>query len=285
MFFFYSVRVVPFKFAVTLGGFLGGIGYHLAGKARTITEDNLRRSFPEKSDEEIRDIAKKVFINQGKNAFEVFNYPQFSGEDLDGLVSVENEEGYAKACAAGKGVLMASGHCASWELLGAALSARGFIINVIAKRIYIEALNTMLLELRNSKGLKIIFRSDSDSARKMIKALRAKETLALLIDQDTEVPGIFVDFFGRPSWTPSAVAVLALKTGAPVIVALDIRLSDDKHKVVITGPIETIRTGDYDKDVIENTKAVTKIIEDHIRKYPDQWVWMHERWKTKQAKE
>lgn len=274
---------MPFRFAVNLGGFLGGIGYHLAGKARTITEDNLRHSFPEKSEEEIRTIAKRVFINQGKNTFEVFYYPKLSRECLLSLVSVENEEGYAKACAAGKGVLMASAHCASWELLGAALSAKDFAINVIAKRVYIEALNKMLLELRNSKGLKIIFRSDSDSARKMIKALRAKETLALLIDQDTEAPGVFVDFFGRPAWTPSAVAVLAIKTGAPVIAALDVRLPDDKHRVVITGPIEPVRTGDYDKDVIENTRIVTKIIEDHIRRYPDQWVWMHKRWKTKNS--
>jgi KDO2-lipid IV(A) lauroyltransferase len=273
---------MPFKFAVDLGGLLGGFGYHLAGKARSITEENLRLSFPEKSDIEIRNIAKQVFVNQGRNAFEVFYYPKLSKEDINNLVSVENETGYTKACAEGKGVLMASAHCASWELLGAALSARGFVINSIAKRIYIEELNTLLLELRASKGLKIIFRSDSDSARKMIRALRAKETLALLIDQDTEVPGVFVDFFGRPAWTPAAVAVLALKTGAPVIVALDVRLPDGKHKVVINGPLETVRTGNYDADVLENTKIVTKIIEGHIRKYPDQWVWMHERWKTKQ---
>jgi len=175
MFFFYSVRVMPFRFAVNLGGFLGGLGYHLAGKARSITEENLRLSFPDKKEEEIRDIAKKAFVNQGKNAFEVFYYPKLSKEDLAGLVSVENEEGYAKACAAEKGVLMASAHCASWELLGAALSAKGYTINVIAKRIYIEALNTMLLELRASKGLKIIFRSDSDSAKKCLKLFGRKK--------------------------------------------------------------------------------------------------------------
>ena len=175
---------------------------------------------------------------------------------------------------------MASAHCASWELLGAALSARGFTINVIAKRVYIERLNQMLLDLRSSKGLKIIFRSDSDSAKKMLKALRSGETLALLIDQDTEVPGVFVDFFSRPAWTPSGLAVMALKTGAPVIVALDTRLPDDTHRVVVTGPLELVRTGDHDRDVLENTAVITKIIEGHIRKNPSQWVWMHERWKT-----
>lgn len=278
--FYNSVRLLPFKAAVRLGGVLGAAGYHLVGKARAITEENLRLAFPEKSEEEIRDTAKQVFVNQGRNAFEVFCYPKLSKQEILELVSVENEEGYLKACAAQKGVLMASAHCASWELLGAALSARGFTLNVIAKRIYIEGLNKLLLDLRSSKGLKIIFRSDTDSARKMIKALRAKETLALLIDQDTDVPGVFVEFFGRPAWTPSGLATLALKTGASVIVALDTRLPDGRHKVVITGPVDPVMTGDHEKDVLENTKIITAMIESHIRKYPDQWVWMHERWKT-----
>jgi KDO2-lipid IV(A) lauroyltransferase len=280
MFFFKSVRLLPFRAAVRLGGFLGGLCYHLIGKARGVTEDNLRKAFPEKSEDEIRGIAKEVFVNQGKNAFEVFYYPSLSPERLKELVAVENEEGYSKAFAMGKGVLMASAHCANWEFLGAGLSQRGFVINVIAKRVYIDALNELLLKLRSSKGLKIIFRSDSDSAKKMLKALRSGETLAMLIDQDTSVPGVFAEFFGRPAWTPSGLAVLAVKTGAPVILALDKRLADDTHKVVVTGPIELVKTGDYDSDVLANTRLVTKLIEDHIRANPSQWVWMHERWKT-----
>ena len=197
VFFLNLVKFLPLKAALRLGAFLGGLGYHLAGRARSITEDNLRRAYPEKSDDEIRQTAKQVFINQGKNAFEVFYYPNLTNEELVKYVDVENEEGYRKAVSMGKGVLMASAHCASWELLGAALSARGFVINVIAKRVYIEGLNKLLLDLRSSKGLKIIFRSDTDSAKKMLRALRSKETLALLIDQDTDVPGVFVDFFAR----------------------------------------------------------------------------------------
>jgi KDO2-lipid IV(A) lauroyltransferase len=264
---------------------LGGAGYHLAGNARSITEDNIRLSFPEKKDEEIRAIAKEVFVNQGKNAFELFCYSKLTDARLKSLVSIENAEGYIKACNGGKGVLLASAHCANWEYMGAALSKLGFGVNVIAKRIYIESLNEMLLEIRNLMGMKVIFRSDRDSARKMLKALRNKEALALLIDQDTDVPGVFVDFFGRPAWTPSGLAVLALKTGAPVILALDSRLPGDRHKVILTGPVELARTGDYDRDVLENTRTITKLIEAHIRNYPAQWVWMHERWKTKEAKE
>ena len=280
VFFFNLVRVMPLKLAVGFGGFLGGMAYHLIGKSRAVTEENLRKAFPEKKEDEIRSIARDVFVNQGKNAFEVFYYPKLSTENIRALSVIRNEEGYSKARALGKGVIMASAHCASWEFLGAALSARGFVINVIAKRVYIESLNKMLLDLRNSKGLKIIFRSDSDSAKKMLRALRSGETLAMLIDQDTDVPGVFADFFSRPAWTPSGLAAIALKTGAAVIVALDTRLPDDTHEVSITGPLELSVSGDKDRDVRENTQMITGLIEDHIRRNPSQWVWMHERWKT-----
>ena len=105
----------------------------------------------------------------------------------------------------------------------------------------------------------------------------------MLIDQDTQVPGVFVNFFSRQAWTPSGLASIALKTDAQVVLALDTRLPDDSHKAIITGPIELVRTGDHEKDVLENTGMITKLIEEHIRAYPGQWVWMHERWKTQKA--
>ena len=105
----------------------------------------------------------------------------------------------------------------------------------------------------------------------------------MLIDQDTDVPGVFVDFFSRPAWTPSGLAVLALKTGASVVLALDVRLENDKHTPILAGPIEMKRTDNLDRDVLDNTQAITELIEEHIRKYPSQWVWMHERWKTVSA--
>ena len=97
---------------------------------------------------------------------------------------------------------------------------------------------------------------------------------------DDCIPGVFADFFSRPAWTPSGLAAIALKTGAAVIVALDTRLPDDTHEVSITGPLELSVSGDKDRDVRENTQMITGLIEDHIRRNPSQWVWMHERWKT-----
>ena len=102
----------------------------------------------------------------------------------------------------------------------------------------------------------------------------------MLIDQDTNVPGVFVDFFGRKAWTPSGLAVLALKTGAEVLVNVNQKLDKFGHKTVVSGPLTIEPSGDFDKDVVALTQKASSVLEEHIRKYPEQWVWFHERWKT-----
>jgi KDO2-lipid IV(A) lauroyltransferase len=275
------VQILPCSFSVRLGGVLGGIAYRCVSKARRITESNLGSSFPAMSEQERRRVARQVFVNQGKNAFELFSFPKLSGEDIGRLAPIENIEGMRRALERGKGVLIGSAHCGNWELMGASLAAAGFPINVIARRIYIDGLNDLLVGLREQKGYHVILRSARDSARQMLRSLRHNEAIGMLIDQDTAVPGVFVDFFGRPAWTPSGLATLALRTGASVVLALDVRLPGDRHKVVIKGPYNLPSTGDEGKDVAAITQLITKDTETHIRTYPDQWVWMHERWKTR----
>lgn len=280
--FFGLVQILPYRVSVRIGGALGWLGYYLVGKARNDTLSNLRASFRDKSEQEIKAVARKVFINQGKNAFELFSFPKLKGKDMDKLIDIENKQAFSEALLAGKGVLIASAHCGNWEMMGAGLSHHGFPINVIARRIYIEGLNDILVGLRESKGVKVILRSSKDSARDILRALRQNEAIGILIDQDTDVSGVFVDFFSRPAWTPVGVAAIAMKTGSKVILALDTRLPDDRHRIVIRGPIEFKKTGDKQRDVFEYTKIISDMIESHIKAYPEQWVWMHNRWKTKQ---
>lgn len=284
MLFSKAVLILPYKLAVKFGGLLGFAAYYLIKDAREITFNNLRLCFSEKNDDEIRKISKEVFVNQGKNLFELFSFPKITKEKLLEMVKIRNKEGMTKALSFGKGVLIASAHCGNWEIMGSCLSQSGFPINVIAKRIYIEGLNNMLVNFRESKGEKVILRSDKSSAKEMLRSLRNNEAIGMLIDQDTEVAGCFVDFFSRPAWTPSGLATLALRTGASVVIALDVRLDNDRHECVITGPLELTKTDDNDKDVLNNTQYITKLIENHIRKYPSQWVWMHKRWKTRSDK-
>jgi KDO2-lipid IV(A) lauroyltransferase len=141
----------------------------------------------------------------------------------------------------------------------------------------------MLVGYRTGKNIKVILRDAPDTAKKLLRALKKGEIIAMLIDQDTKVPGVFVDFFGRKAWTPSGLAVLALRTGAEVLVGIDMRIGDFGHKTVVSGHLRVEPSGDFDADVLNLTQKATAILEEHIRNYPDQWVWFHERWKTKRG--
>lgn len=274
------IRLMPYRTAVGVGGGLGWLAYYLVRKSRVIAQRQIAAAFPEKPAGEVRRIARAVFVNQGKNAFELFSFPALTSRALRRIVRIENRAAFEHALADGKGVLIAGAHCGNWEMMGAGLADAGFPINVIAKRIYLEGLNDLLVGLREEKRMHVILRSDDGSARQILRALKHNESVALLIDQDTSVQGVFVPFFGRPSWTPAGLASLSLRTGAAVILALDVREPGDTHRVVLSGPFAFDRTGDEQADIVSATARVTALIEEHIRKYPDQWVWMHERWKT-----
>ena len=214
----------------------------------------------------------------------MLNFPKISNDFLDSIAKLEQNQKdiFNKLLERKKGLLILAGHIGNWELIAAGI-ARNYSLNVIAKKIYIEELNNMLVKYRNMKNVKVILRSESSSARKMLKALRNNEIIAMLIDQDTSVQSVFVDFFGMPASTPLGLASIALKTGTPVIMASDKRLPGYKHQFIISDeivPPET--TGNFDTDVKNFTAKLTKCLEDFIRENPEQWVWFHERWKTKQ---
>jgi KDO2-lipid IV(A) lauroyltransferase len=140
----------------------------------------------------------------------------------------------------------------------------------------------MLVNYRVGKNVSVILRDAPDTAKKLLKALRKGEILAMLIDQDTKVPGVFVEFFGRKAWTPSGLAVLALRTQAQVLIGVDQRIGGLMHKTIVKS-VSYEQTGDFDKDVLNLTQKASLELEDYIKKYPEQWVWFHERWKTTTA--
>lgn len=277
------VLLIPYKFAVNfLGKFFGFLAYCFAWDAVKKAKKQLAECFPKKSKKTINKITKKIFINQGMNFFELANFPKITPEFLKKISKVENKQLIKDSLAKGKGILFVSAHTGNWEITAAAVADFGVPVNVVAKKIYIDGLNNMLVNYRTSKNVKVILREAPDTGRKLLKALKRGEIIAMLIDQDTKVPGVFVDFFGKPAWTPSGLAVIALKTGAEVLIGLDQRIGNYNHKTVVSGPIKIKRTEDFDKDVVTLTQKASDILEEHIRKYPEQWVWFHERWKTKQ---
>ena len=279
------VLILPYKFTVGfLSNFLGGLAYYVVGDARNKARKHLTMCFPEKSQEEITKIIKTIFKYEAKNFFELLNFPKMSSEFFDSIAIMEQEQKdlFNKLLERKKGILALSGHIGNWEMLAAGV-AKHYPLNVIARKIYIEELNNMLVHYRNIKQVKVILRSELSSARKMLKALRNNEIIAMLIDQDTSVQSVFVDFFGRPASTPLGLASIALKVGSPVVLAVDKRLPNGKHKFVISDEIVPPEsTGDFDTDVKNFTAKLTKKLEDFIRENPEQWVWFHERWKRKQ---
>ena len=276
------ILMLPYRFSVDVSAVVfGTLAYYFLAGARVKAKKNLERCFPEKTKKEICGIVKNIFINEAKNFFELANFPRMDSAFLRSISSIENSHLIKEGIKKGKGILFVSAHTGNWEITAAAVADMGVPVNVVAKKIYIEKLNDMLVGYRTSKNVDVILRDAPDTGRKLLKALKKGEIIAMLIDQDTNVPGVFVDFFGEPAWTPSGLAVLALKTGAEVLVGIDQRIDKYGHKTVVSGPFTVEPSGNFDTDVVNLTQKVSLVLEDHIRKYPEQWVWFHERWKTK----
>jgi KDO2-lipid IV(A) lauroyltransferase len=194
------------------------------------------------------------------------------------IADFPGQDNLRTALAAGKGVVYVTGHIGNWELCGGVI-AQHFPLSVVAAPIEPEPLNVLLVRLREQTGMKIILRGKPGASRQLIRIFKENRILGLLIDQDTDVEGAFVDFMGRPAWTPTAAASMALKFNAPVVFGYTRRGRNNRHTVIVEGPLELIRTNDLEQDVIANTALFNRKIEECIMREPEQWVWMHRRWR------
>jgi KDO2-lipid IV(A) lauroyltransferase len=274
------IRHIPLGLRRMFAYLLARFAYWLSLKHRLIALHNLRRSFPEKKFEEIIKIAKESYTSFILVVAEFFDIPYLNKDNLYEWITIEGLENYTEACKEGKGVLIFGAHFGNWEIGNASLAimTQPFIF------VY-RILDSLLLEkvitgVRASYGN--ISLSKENTMRKMIRLLKDRATINLLIDQNVAwYGGVFVDFFGRKACTTSGLALLAMHTGASVLPAFTRRLPDGKYVLEIGKKIKIIHSGNRDKDVLINTQNFTKIIEGQIRKYPEQWFWVHQRWKTK----
>jgi len=263
-------------------GDLVGIGaYYLLGSERRKAHTHILIAFgKEKSPKDVKRIAKASFRNLAKNAVELVNLPRIRG-NIDSHFFVEGEEYLQQAFSQGSGVLWITGHIGNWELMGFYWAARGYPINVIARRVYDTRLNDLLMRFRQHAGVNTIFRDTPQAGREILKALKGKEILAMLIDQDTKVKGVMVDFFGQKANTPAGAAILATKRAVPVIAGFINRMRDGRHRIEIYPPIELVHTEDFKKDIEQNTQRFNQIIERHIQEFPEDWIWIHRRWRRR----
>ena len=271
---------MPLRAALRIGASLAVCFSWCAGRLRHTGERNLGIAFPELSIGERRLLLRRTFGNLGR-LLGVFSQFTKQPENLLEIVDRDGFEYLAAAKQAGRGIILFTGHVGAWELSSFALSLFGHPLSFLVRRIDNPKIEAMIDRARTHLGNRTI--DKRSAAREMMEILRAGETLGILVDLNTlDREGIFVDFFGRPASTTFMVAKLALRTGAAV---LPVFAPWDKERgcflLKVDPPLLIERTGNEQEDVRRLTQQYTRIVEDYVRRYPDQWLWIHRRWKTR----
>jgi len=274
------VGALPRPLARAAGISIAWLVYLLHRKLRRVGMRNLELAFPEKSRRERKKILRGVFTSLGRQVAEVCLFPKYTRENVSKTVVYEGFENFERALARGKGVLFLTGHLGAWELSAFAHSLYGYPLGIVMRPLDNPYLDRLTRQYRTMHGNKAV---DKDFARGLIAAMRKGETVGVLMDTNMIASqGVFVDFFGIPACTASGVARIALKTDAAVVPGFTIWDPVlQKYRLRFDPPVELLRTGNTEKDVVLNTAKFTKVIEDYIRKYPEQWLWVHRRWKTR----
>jgi Kdo2-lipid IVA lauroyltransferase/acyltransferase len=260
---------------------LSQIVYLLHGKLRRVGMRNLEMSFPDKSEADRKRILRGVFKSLGRELAELCQFPRYTLENVEQVVVYDGLENYERAYARKKGVLFLTAHFGGWELSAFTHSLHGHWMYVVMRPMDNPYLDRLLQSYRTMHGNKTV--SKDDFVRGLLAAMKAAEVVGILMDTNMTPPqGIFVDFFGIPACTASGLARIALRTDAAVVPTFTIwDESMGKYRLRFDPMMELVRTGNLEADIAENTQRFTKVIEDYARQYPDQWLWVHRRWKTR----
>jgi len=270
-------RPVARSFAAAVARLL----YALLPKLQKTGEVNLRIAFPDWSEAQRKTIVRGMIRNLGWMAAEFARLPKLTKENIEQVVILDGHENFLEGHRRGTGVLYLTGHIGAWELSSFAHALYGYPLHYMARRIDNKKIDALVNGYRCLSGDRPIFKNES--ARVMLRVLKEAGTVGILADQNTmPEEAVFVDFFGKPASTTTGIARVALHTDAAVVPGYAVwDAAVRKYRLRFEPPVELIRTGDSERDVLENTQKFTKVIEDIIRKYPDQWVWIHGRWNTR----
>jgi KDO2-lipid IV(A) lauroyltransferase len=273
--------LLPRAAARSLGAGAAAALFALRPPLRRTAMFNLKLAFPDWTDEQRREVVRGMVRQLGWMAGEFSQFPKYARGRIEDVVRLNGLENFLAAERRGKGVLFLTGHLGAWELTPFAQARFGHPLHFLVRAIDNSRVDALINRYRSLSGNAPI--EKNQSARAILRILQKGGTVGILADQNT-LPGeaVFVDFFGIPASTTSGIARLALHTGAAVVLAY-IFWDDPARKYCLRfGPeIELSRTGDLDRDILDNTARFTRIIEDYIRNYPDQWIWVHKRWKIR----
>jgi Kdo2-lipid IVA lauroyltransferase/acyltransferase len=280
-----GIGILPRPIARALAIALGWLVYLLHGRLRRVGMRNLELAFPEKNKSERRKILRGAFTSLGRQLAEVCLFPRYTRENVSQIIVYDGFENYERAHGRGKGVLYLTAHLGAWELSAFAHSLQGHPLHIVMRGLDNPYLDALIQRYRTMHGNSVV---DKDNfVRGLLAAMKAGETVGILMDTNMTPPqGVFVDFFRIPACTASGLARIALRTDAAVVPGFT--LWDPvlrKYRLRFEAAVKLIRTQDEEADVIANTALFTSIIEDYVRRYPDQWLWVHRRWKTRPAGE
>ena len=274
------IGALPRSVARATGIALAWLIYLLHGRLRHVGMRNLELAFPEKTKRERARILRGEFTSLGRQLAEVCLFPRYTAKNVSRIVVYDGFENFERALARGKGVLFLTGHLGGWELSAFAHSLYGYPLHVVMRPLDNVYLDRLTRQYRTMHGNSMV---DKDAVRDLLMAVKRGDTVGILMDTNMTPPqGVFVDFFGISACTASGLARIALRTDAAVVPGFTIwDKALGKYRLRFDPAVNLVRTGDEEADVTANTALFTKVIEDFVRRYPDQWLWVHRRWKTR----
>jgi KDO2-lipid IV(A) lauroyltransferase len=273
------VRRLPRRLVLALGSGLGRVWGALDARHLRIAADNLRQAFPDWDEPRVQATAHGVYRHFASVLLEILWMQGRPVAELSALTDVEGLEHMQAALARGRGVVSPIAHLGNWELQGVATAPLIGSSAVIARPLDNAALDERLVSFRRSTGNVVIYKKKA--LPEILRTLREGRVVAVMIDQNVQASdGIFVPFFGRPACTTTVAAALAIKTGCPLVPAHCVRRADGRYLMAYGPVVDWPRTGRKDEDVAALTQHLTSIIEGWVRETPEQWLWLHRRWKT-----
>ncbi len=276
-----GVSLAPRSFALKVGQAVGALAHAVLPHLRRHAEINLRLAFPYLDERERARIRRGAFRNLGRLLGEISQFPRLTPENIKSVVAYEGLENYLNAVAEGRGVILLTGHIGAWELSVYAHSVYGYPMSFLARRVDNPMVERLAESYRSRYGNRSI--DKKNSVREVLKTLKSGGVVGILADLNaSREEGVFCDFFGVPACTTAGVATLALRTGAVVVPGYLIWDEEERiHRLHFEPPVATINTGNQKEGVMANTARYTKVLESIIRRHPDQWLWIHRRWRTR----
>jgi Kdo2-lipid IVA lauroyltransferase/acyltransferase len=276
----FILKILPKFLGIRTLAFCATLFYWLDSKHRRIAEVNLRIAFPRLSRRERRRIAVRSFQATSLNLLELSRMPSLTRDRISSLAAYDCHSGlnnYLEAVRRGKPILYLTGHFSSWELLPTAHALHGYPLSFVTRPLDNLPLEKYLTQIREAAGNQVI--SKRSAGKEILRCLRSAGSVGLLLDQNTDPKeAVYADLFGLPAATNASLAILALRTEATVLPGYLTLMKNGRYSIKFLPPLDTLRTGDHDRDVRENTALYNRIVESIIREQPESWLWGHKRW-------